>query len=192
MLVWSILIPIVVGDTCQDFCVQQLGATACPVASYCDMDNTCHGLFWSDDSMTDILRDATEYPVVCSEATSGLGSATAIVVQLQFPTLLSEARGHPHVKLFVVNEGRIYDAVFDTGSDISYALLETTVSSGYRLDPRSPRVGAPITLWYGFSGQVREFESMGTIDETIRLCSSDDSNDFFFQRTSSPHDFSSW
>ena len=141
------------------------------------MDNTCHGLFWSDDCMT---RDATEYPVVCSEATSGLGSATAIVVQLQFPTLLSEAQGHPHVKLFFVNEGRIYDAVFDTGSDISYALFETKVSSGYRFDPRTPRVGAPITLWYGFSGQVRAFESMGTIDETIRLCSSDDSNDFFF------------
>jgi hypothetical protein len=166
------LLPLIVlGDMCQDFCIEQLGLAGCE--SFCDKDNLCDGLFWSDNDMTDVSLHIRDYQVLCSDAFARIRSTFTHHVQLEFPAL----RAHPHVKISFENEGRNHSAVFDTGSDISYAMIETA----YSVDPR-PLRGTPMSLWYGFSGQVREFESIGTIDETIRLYSDD--NQFVFHE---PH-----
>jgi hypothetical protein len=66
----------VLGDMCQDFCVERLGRGPCSKGSYCKRDYDCHNLFWTDETKTQICvlsghgECTNRYPVLCREASS--------------------------------------------------------------------------------------------------------------------------
>jgi hypothetical protein len=72
----ALLFPLltVLGDMCQDFCVERLGRGPCSEESFCNADDNCYNLFWLDETKTEIciLSDHGEctsrYPVLCHEA----------------------------------------------------------------------------------------------------------------------------
>ena len=84
MRIWPIFILSVSADICHDFCVEQLGLSACSTAaSYCIDEKTCHGLFWTSAEKAFVCVFTEEhgectarFPVLCSEATTRLSGTS--------------------------------------------------------------------------------------------------------------------
>lgn len=73
-LTFFLLPLVVVGDMCQDYCVERLGPGPCSKGTYCKRDYDCHNLFWTNGSKAEICflsRDgacSNRFPVLCAEA----------------------------------------------------------------------------------------------------------------------------
>jgi hypothetical protein len=147
MLVWSILIPIVVGDICQDFCVELLGHAPCSKGSYCKSNLDCHGLFWTSTERTNICvfsehgDCSNQYPVLCSE-TSSQNRNPMHTRTTDPPTislnLTSCPSNRPYVKLSFLNQAQlmqVHYGVFDTASHDSYAISSVPSLVERSLDP---------------------------------------------------------
>jgi hypothetical protein len=76
------------ANECSNFCEAQLGTATCkPIGTYCKNGHACHGIFWTSDARTSICVQgsaecSSQIPVLCSEASSGVGGSASAEVAI--------------------------------------------------------------------------------------------------------------
>jgi hypothetical protein len=132
-----LLIPLltVLGDMCQDYCIERLGEPACSKGSYCKNNYDCHDLFWTTEEKTAICVFSSAhgecfdtFPVLCREVGSpSIRRSEPVSTTLHFRGYPFDVKFHPYVKLSFEDDDRNlgFFAMFDTGSDISTVIIES-------------------------------------------------------------------
>ena len=73
-IISAVAVAPVLGDGCQDFCLEKLGTAGCTQGSYCKTENNvCHGIYWVDRASGSICHFANgncsdAQPVTCQDA----------------------------------------------------------------------------------------------------------------------------
>ena len=79
------LLLVVDADECSDFCNRRLNSAACSQGSYCKNNHACHGLFWVDDTQTEICvlgytpGCTTDILVTCTDARRGIEEGSSAI-----------------------------------------------------------------------------------------------------------------
>lgn len=108
-LVILLLSPVVFADECSDFCNLRLDISSCSRGSYCKNNFDCHGLFWTDESRSQICvlgitpDCRSDFVVECEHARSSIESISSVirpVVTSSLPTVATTTLARteaPHV-----------------------------------------------------------------------------------------------
>ena len=210
----ALIVNTVAADMCEDFCISQTTTFGCPKGSWCKNNYDCHGLFWtSAERRTACVLDGPgpctdRFPVLCREAAQKSvrsepidpRSLTFIDITCQSPRMYYCS---PYIKIRFPNDERNlgYWALFDSGSDISYALLEpydisslfrqpifiqkpqepilrpANETEGYILRPGATVIGDPGVLAFGWFA-VRYFNYSGIVLDKLNVFSGNQSFEF--------------